>query len=159
MDKPTVLANVMITPDGTVLQSFTGHDYKTHDDKNGEHYMIDGGNSYYGRSSVNVVEPTRIFVTTDSPFELIHEWMHWGTRGKSGRDPLKYVPLKDLEVDHIQAILETQTHIGSGVRKAFLAELAFREANTLESELPKKVESSNFKPKVWVSEQKSYFLH
>lgn len=148
MNRPTVLANVMITPDGTVLQSFSGHDYKVHNDKNGEQYMIDGGNSYYGRSSVNNEEPTRIFVTSESPFELIREWFHWGTRGKLGDQPLKMVALKDLEEDHIKAIIQTQTHISSDVLRVFKSELSYREANVLDDDLPKKDTSSKVKPKV-----------
>ena len=38
-----------------------------------------------------------------------NEW--WGTRGKSGKDPLRWLRLKDLETDHLEAILATQHQI------------------------------------------------
>ncbi len=40
------VASYMITPDGTLLQSYHVHDYKTYKDSNGEIYMIDGGCEY-----------------------------------------------------------------------------------------------------------------
>lgn len=46
------------------------------------------------------------------------EWMSsakkvatWGTFGKDGIDPLKYVRLMDCSTEHLQAILATQPHI------------------------------------------------
>ena len=35
----------------------------------------------------------------------------WGTYGKSGKDPIKYVKLCDCETDHLQNILKTQNHL------------------------------------------------
>lgn len=35
----------------------------------------------------------------------------WGTYGKSGREPLKYVYLTDCEDDHLKAILKTQKQV------------------------------------------------
>lgn len=45
----TILRNSMLTPDGTHLISRHRHDYVTHEDKNGEHYMADGRNDYLRR--------------------------------------------------------------------------------------------------------------
>jgi len=44
---------------------------------------------------------------------LIHgyENIKWGTYGKSGRQTLRYLRLKDLDTDHLEAILRTQSHI------------------------------------------------
>ena len=41
-----IIRNAIQTQDGTVLQSFSGHDYKTHVDANGKTYMVDGGLEY-----------------------------------------------------------------------------------------------------------------
>jgi hypothetical protein len=50
----------------------------------------------------------------------------WGTRGKDGKQPLKFVVLKDMTTDHIEAILETQS-LPDYMRKIFLDELDFLE--------------------------------
>ena len=121
-----VIANAMITPDGTILQSYHRHDYKTYTDKNGEEYMIDGGTDYC-RSNVNKVAPQYITVTMDDIHNLRRKWFHWGTRGKNGDQPLQWKPLKDLDTDHIKAILETQHHIPEYLVELFEDELHFRQ--------------------------------
>lgn len=122
-----VIANALITPDGTILQSYHRHDYKTYvDTVSGEEYMIDGGTDYC-RSNVNKVAAKYISVTMDDPHETRREWFHWGTRGKDGRQPLTWKPLKDLDTDHIQAILETQHHIPDYLVGLFVDELEYRK--------------------------------
>lgn len=122
-----LLANILVTPDGTELRSYNRHDYKTHVDANGKEYMIDGGLSYI-RCSANGDEKF-ITITTDDPFDVQREFFVWGTYGKEGKDPLKYVALKDLEVDHINAIVETQHQIPSYIRALFETELEYRSKN------------------------------
>jgi hypothetical protein len=121
-----VLANWLVTPDGTKLQSFHRHDYKTHIDAlTGEEYMIDGGLDYL-RSNQNKVPATYHTVTSKDPHGLIREHFHWGTRGKGGKQPLTWKPLCDLDKDHIEAILDTQHHISDELRKVFQTELIVR---------------------------------
>lgn len=120
-----LVANIIITPDGTKLQSFNRHDYKGHTDANGEYYFIDGGLSYI-RSSLNKIPAKYINVFTTDPHEVIREHFHWGTYGKDGDQPLTYLPLCSLETGHIEAILETQTHLEKHITKIFLDELKFR---------------------------------
>lgn len=50
-------------------------------------------------------------------WEYRHEHILWGTRGKNGDEPLKYVALKNCSIEHLQAILDTQNP-GSRVREA-----------------------------------------
>ena len=60
--------------------------------------------------------------------QKVRDWMHWGTYGKNGDQPLRYVLLKDMSDEHIQAILDTQVHIkGSFYEKQFKKELKRRE--------------------------------
>ena len=40
-----ILRNIIRTPDGTLLESRTVHDYVSHKDLNGELYINDGGKS------------------------------------------------------------------------------------------------------------------
>ena len=61
--------------------------------------------------------------------ESVRDWMVWGTYGKSGREPLKWVTLKNMSNEHIQAILDTQPHITDFYKKEFLNELELREKN------------------------------
>jgi hypothetical protein len=59
--------------------------------------------------------------------ELVRDWMEWGTYGITGKEPLKWVILKNMSDEHIQAILDTQYRISSFYRKEFERELRFRK--------------------------------
>ena len=121
-----LVANKIITPDGTVLRSFGRHDYKTYvDELCGETYMVDGGLVYL-RRSVNEVPYIEASVYDDAPFEVIRKEFHWGTRGKDGNQQLQYKPLMTLDTEHIHAILETQWQIPEWLRAVFLRELDWR---------------------------------
>lgn len=120
-----LLCNAIITPDGTRLESMHRHDYKEHLDKNGEVYMVDGGLDYI-RRNMTIVPAVEIDVHTESPHSHIRENFKWGTRGKTGKDPLKYVQISKLDTDHIKAIIETQTHLQHHIYKVFEDELVFR---------------------------------
>ena len=121
-----LVANRIRTPDGTILESKHRHDYVTYLDKNGKEYMVDGGLEYLRRNVHDDAPYEELSVYTNDSHALIREVFCWGTRGKDGKQPLKYVPLKFLTTEHIDAILETQTHISDEFRKIFSDELVFR---------------------------------
>ena len=123
-----IVANRIRTPDGTILQSYHVHDYKTYLDKNGYTYMVDGGNEYLRRTIVDEAPYEELSVFLSDPIEEIRAAFHWGTRGKDGKQPLSWVALKDLDTDHIQAILDTQTHISDWVKNIMSVELNYRYA-------------------------------
>ena len=127
MSEPRIVSNRIRTPDGTILESMHRHDYVTYTDANGLEYMVDGGLDYLRRNLHDDAPYEELSVYADDPHELIREVFKWGTRGKDGNQPLKYVPLKDLTSDHIEAILETQAHISGHIQNIFLDELSFRE--------------------------------
>jgi len=129
MSEPRIVSNRIRTPDGTILESIHRHDYKTNVDDNGLEYMVDGGLDYLRRNVHDDAPHEEWSVYSNDPHEVIRQVFKWGTRGKDGRQPLTYVPLKDLTTDHIEAILETQTHIQEHIRKIFLDEIVFRSKN------------------------------
>jgi len=100
-----ILVNKLITPDGTVLISRSGHDYKEHRDKNGELYVIDGGTTY-SRFSVNKEKGTRFLLTTETDHEILRSHFGWGSYGMNADQPLRYILLKDMEEDHIKNVLK-----------------------------------------------------
>lgn len=105
-----ILHNALRTPDGTVLVSRSVHDYKTYTDANGKRYMIDGGNEYVRSSSNGDEEFLTLY--SDDPHEELREVLTWGTYGKSGKEPLKRVLIKELSDNHIKAILDNCDYIG-----------------------------------------------
>ena len=124
-----LVLNSIVTPDGTVLISHHVHDYVTHIDAiSGEEYMVDGGLDYC-RRNVNVTPYHDQSVYLDDPYVIVREAFTWGTRGKSGNEPLRYVPMSELSNNHIYAILDTQKQISQWVRDLFNKELKYREEN------------------------------
>ena len=65
--------------------------------------------------------------TADEPFEVIRQHIKWGTHGKSGDQPLQFKPLKNLDDDHIQAILDTQKQISSTLKGYLINEQEYRQ--------------------------------
>jgi hypothetical protein len=119
-----IIYNGLQTPDGTVIESVHRHDYQTHTDANGKEYVIDGGFDYVRRS--NHGDEKLLTVTIDDDHETVREHMKWGTRGPKGDQPLKYVKLKDMDTDHIQACIDTQKQMRPQIRTAMLNELDYR---------------------------------
>lgn len=123
-----IVANRIRTPDGTILQSYHVHDYKTYLDKNGYTYMVDGGTEYLRRTIIDEAPHEELSVMVTDSHEDIRAAFHWGTRGKDGKQPLSWVALKDLDTDHIEAILDTQTRISDWVKNIMSVELNYRYA-------------------------------
>lgn len=98
-----LIRNAIQTPDGTILQSRHRHDYVTHTDKNGKTYMVDGGLDYVRRSANG--DEIDLCLYDDEPHEVQREVVTWGTYGKDGNQPLQYKAIKDMETDHIKAVL------------------------------------------------------
>lgn len=121
-----LLANKWQTPDGKILQSTNRHHYVSHLDANGKVYAVDGGISYC-RLVGDSADLKNLCVYSEDDHELIRENFMWGTRGKSGQNMLKYKPLKELETEHIEAILATQHQIVIELRGLFIYELCYRE--------------------------------
>lgn len=61
--------------------------------------------------------------------QKVRDWMAWGTYGKNADQPLRFVLLKNMSDEHIQAILDTQFHITGFYRREFKRELRRRKRN------------------------------
>jgi len=119
-----LLLNRIKTPDGTILTSYNRHDYLTHKDAiTKEVLMVDGGNDY-ARRHVGTYEELSVY--DDGSHITRRSALHWGTRGKDNKQPLTYKPIKDLDSDHIEAILRTQTQLSEFYKEVFKDELKYR---------------------------------
>lgn len=128
MKPDRLLLNRIRTPDGTELTSWFRHDYRTYEDANGHTYMVDGGTDYLRRSLVLAAPFEELSeYYEEENHEHNREYFSWGSYGKDGKGPLRRVLLKDLEDDHIEAILKTQIHISEWLRELFKSEVAYRE--------------------------------
>lgn len=120
-----IIRNALQTPDGTVLESHSRHDFKTHvDDITGLIYAVDGGLDYVHRTCNG--DEIDLTVTLDDPHEVVREAMTWGTYGKDGDEPFHHITLKDMTLGHICACLETATNMYPQYRIAMKNELEYR---------------------------------
>lgn len=117
-----LVSNRWETPDGTILESNSRHDYVTHTDTvTGETLFVDGGICYIRRSPGLI---DRCVYSTDN-HELIRRYFCWGTYGKDGKSELFWIKLGIMDTEHIEAILKTQ-HLQDYIKKIFLDELEYR---------------------------------
>lgn len=117
-----LLCNKWKCKDGFILHSKHRQDYVSHTDANGEYSFCDGGTDYI-RHSGNM-EP--LLVYTSDPHEVIRENFGWTSYGVNGDEPAKYNLLKDLNSEHINAILRTQKHLPEHILLVFKNELTYR---------------------------------
>lgn len=87
-----------------LLVSYSLHDYKTCSCPNGA--FVDGG-FYYSRYGAKDMDKL-IHVTyyNDDPFDVVRCYATRGSRGKDGKQPLTWIPLKDMDDDYLEAVLE-----------------------------------------------------
>jgi hypothetical protein len=131
MNEPKLLANRIITPDGTMIQSKHRHDFVTHTDANGKEYMVDGGISYLARWIHGKAPHTEANVYDTDPHEVIRDAFHWGTRGKDGKQSVQFKPISSLSNMHIHNIIMTQTHLPDHIGNVFVNEEFYRRDNNI----------------------------
>lgn len=116
-----LIRNAICTPDGTVLESTHRHDFKTYTDKvSGKEYMVDGGLDYVRRYLHE--DQVDLCLYDDEPHEIQRKILKWGTRGPNGDKPVEYKQIKDLDTDHIEAILRDCSKYMSEVHKNCMKE-------------------------------------
>jgi hypothetical protein len=86
------------------IVSYHRHDYKTCQCSN--QAMVDGGFDYvrYGAMHMNKVVHHGVY--TDDDFQIVRQYATRGSRGKDGKEPLRYIPLCEMDDDYLQAVLD-----------------------------------------------------
>jgi hypothetical protein len=102
-----LIRNAMQTPDGTILESHSRHDFKVYIDDNEKEYMVDGGLDYLRRSVHN--DQVCLSLSDDAPHNVQRNVLAWGTYGINGDQPLRFIKIKDMETAHIEAVLKIPT--------------------------------------------------
>jgi len=123
-----ILRNAIQTPDGTILESKTRHDYKEYEDANGWVYMVDGGLDYSRRMINRNAPETDLSLTEDDSHDDLRKFVTWGTYGKTGDQPLSYIAIAAMEAEHLEAALDTQKYMAPQMRDLMKAELEHRGA-------------------------------
>jgi hypothetical protein len=117
--KPRLTQNALHWPAaGVYLKSTHVHDYVSHSEViNGIPMSLgnDGGLEYRRTTFSGNPVYEDFSLWSDSSFDMVAERLLWGTHGPKGDQPLRWVPLKECETDHLQAILRTQLHVYGGV--------------------------------------------
>lgn len=113
-----IAQNAVMTPDSTYLVSTHNHDYQAHIDSDGVLYSVDGGYEECTWSNGNGQEEC-LRLSSDTPFLEVREKLLWGSYGKSGKEPLHYIRLKDMGEEHIANVIQylNDHHIDSPVAK------------------------------------------
>lgn len=117
--KPKLIANRWIAPDGYVLQSKHRHDFVVYGD-----CFVDGGLDYC-RIGGDLED---FCVYSDDPHEAKRKAFKWCTYGKDGKSIPKWITPAQMEEDHIWAILKTQGEsLPEHIYDMFLDEIKFRK--------------------------------
>jgi len=119
-----LIRNAIQTPDGTVLESHSRHDYVTHTDANGKEYMVDGGLAYV-RTTLHD-DQISLALYDDEPHEVQREVLKWGTRGINGDQPLTFKPISEMDTAHIGNVIGMQ-NVNPVHRKCMAEELRRRK--------------------------------
>lgn len=114
----SILQNALkVTDNGkvTYLKSCNRHDFVNYDFVNGGTVFIDGGLDYFRFGATKVkdenVKIEDFGLTSESCIDEIREKLLWGTNGLKGDQPTKYLPIKELTLEHLQAIITNMLNI------------------------------------------------
>ena len=124
INKELLLSRIQ-TPDGTFLSSRSMDDLAEYTDKNGQHYGISGGLAYQ-KTFFDKQDYIDASIYTTDDFNLIRENVVWESYGIDGNDDVKYIKIKDLELDHIENILILPS-LSNAFEEILLSEIEFRK--------------------------------
>jgi hypothetical protein len=104
MDKQIVYNAVKCLECNETIVSHHRHDYKTCGCLN--EAMVDGGTAYLRYGAKNMRNIELITVYADEDYQLVRNYATRGSRGVDGKQPLKWIPLCDMDDDHLEACLD-----------------------------------------------------
>lgn len=125
-----IIYNAIQTPDGTIISSDHRHDYVTHTDKNGKTYGVDGGCEYLRRiGDVSDCKDLSMYLEPWTPefHEKARKVVKRGGRGKDGNQPLKWVPICEMNDNWVLATIDYNTDRSMGIGKSWFTELLYHE--------------------------------
>lgn len=120
-----VLNQVQCLNCGDIIQSHHRHDFKT---CNCGSLTVDGGSDYIRRLG-NHSDYLEMTVYSDAPFTEIREALHRGSRGVSGKEPLKWIPLCEIDDVYLDNLIAWQYSLGYDqqfVSKMYIKEKEWR---------------------------------
>jgi len=85
------------------IVSYHRHDYKTCRCKNAA--MVDGGTDYARYGAMDMKKIVHHEIYADDDFEKVRQYATRGSRGKDGLQPLKYIPICEMDDDYLKAVL------------------------------------------------------
>lgn len=144
-----LILNRIKTPDGTILTSWSQHDYKVYKDKNGEVYMVDGGCAYFRRNKCR--EPyEELSVYDTEPFEKIRQAHYRFSKGKDGKEPERIVHLCSMSDNWLHAVIQWNQKnfsklVADKLNKFYIMELLYRAEKGIIRKI-NKYEKDSFEP-------------
>lgn len=109
---------------GETIESHHRHDYQTCGCEN--EATVDGGLDYIRYGAKDMTKITKITYNHLDPHDLLRCFVSWGTYGKKGDEPLRYVPVKDMSDEHIRNILNVNHQGSAWMRNILKNELDYR---------------------------------
>ena len=104
MDKQIVYNAVTCLECNETIVSYHRHDYNMCGCPNLA--MVDGGTAYLRYGAIDMSKIKLFTVYADDDYELVRKYATRGSRGVDGKQPLKWIPLCDMDDDHLEAVLD-----------------------------------------------------
>lgn len=133
--KNTILFSAIETPDGTLLETTSRHDFKSHTDNlTGKVYSVDGGNEYQ-KISGDLKDLTSYIVRSNDPISIIRSITGRAGNGADGEGEYRVCLLKDMSDEwlssSIEYVKEAQSEGYDIYADIYQRELDYRSANDL----------------------------
>jgi hypothetical protein len=128
-----IVHNAIQTPDGTIIESRHRHHYVEYEDKNGNHYSVDGGMDYL-RRGYTIQDYTELSRYEDEDIEELRKVITRGGRGKDGRQPLEFTPICEMNDEWLEAAIQYNIDYGMGhcvMNRLYKREQEYRTQNNI----------------------------